>query len=42
LDWGGYRINRERLKIIKMKIAVARNRKTLSMVLSHKLGNGLL
>jgi hypothetical protein len=33
-------MNRERLKIIKIRKAVARNRKTLSMVLSHQLMGG--
>jgi hypothetical protein len=33
-------MNRERLKIIKIKNAVARNRTTLSMVLSHRKGRG--
>jgi hypothetical protein len=33
-------MNRERLKIIKIRKAVARNRTTLSMVLSHRKGRG--
>ena len=33
-------MNRERLKIIKIREAVARNRTTLSMVLSHRKGRG--
>ena len=33
-------MNRERLKIIKVRKAVTRNRTTLSMVLSHRKGRG--
>jgi hypothetical protein len=35
-------MNRERLKIIRIKRAMVMNKPTLSMVLSQKLGMGLL